>query len=66
MGADGEEPVLVAATPQSLPVADGGLWPRLVMVALGAVMVLVAVLPPLVGRRARRGLPVPAPGGAGS
>ncbi|MBA8808538.1 phosphate ABC transporter substrate-binding protein PstS [Promicromonospora sukumoe] len=64
--ADGAEPVLVAATPQSLPVADGGLWPRLVMVALGAVMVLVAVLPPLVGRRARRGLPVPAPGGAGS
>lgn len=53
------EPVLVAATPQSLPVAGGGLVSQLGMVGLGLVMILAAVLPPVVGKRARTALPVP-------
>ncbi|MFD2797073.1 phosphate ABC transporter substrate-binding protein PstS [Promicromonospora vindobonensis] len=53
------EPVLVAATPQTLPVAGGGFVPQLAMVGLGLVMILAAVLPPLVGKRARTALPVP-------
>lgn len=56
------EPVLVAATPQTIPVADAGIVPRLAMVALGVVMILAAVLPPLVGRRTRKGFVLP-PGG---
>ncbi|WP_369371249.1 phosphate ABC transporter substrate-binding protein PstS [Promicromonospora sp. Populi] len=66
---ENSEPVLVAATPQSLPVAGGGLMPQLVMVGLGLVMILAAVLPPVLGRRTRTALPVPggraARGGAG-
>lgn len=53
------EPVLVAATPQTLPVASGGFVPQLAMVGLGLAMILAAVLPPLVGKRARTSLPVP-------
>jgi hypothetical protein len=52
------EPVLVAATPQTLPVAASGFVPQLVMVGLGLAMILAAVLPPLVGKRARTALPV--------
>ncbi|MFJ3407155.1 phosphate ABC transporter substrate-binding protein PstS [Promicromonospora sp. NPDC090134] len=61
---ENSEPVLVAATPQSLPVAAGGLVPQLVMVGLGLVMILAAVLPPVLGKRARTALPVPAGRGA--
>lgn len=52
------EPVLVAATPQTLPVAGGGFVPQLAMVGLGLAMILAAVLPPVVGKRARTALPV--------
>jgi hypothetical protein len=58
------EPVLVAATPQTLPVAAGGFVPQFAMVGLGLAMILAAVLPPLVGKRARPALPVP--GGRGT
>jgi hypothetical protein len=45
-------------------VAAGGFVPQFAMVGLGLAMILAAVLPPLVGKRARPALPVP--GGRGT
>ncbi|MBE1877647.1 phosphate ABC transporter substrate-binding protein PstS [Myceligenerans pegani] len=51
---------LVSATPQSIPLAESGIVPRLTMGGLGLAMIAGAVLPPLLGRRARPVLPGPA------
>lgn len=49
-------PVLVAATPQSLPVPVSRALPSAAMAAAGAGMFAFAVLPPLLGRRTRKSL----------
>ena len=46
-------PVLVNATPQTIPVAQLGLLAPLAVLAAGVGLLLAAVLPPLLGRRRR-------------
>ncbi|MFC6357157.1 phosphate ABC transporter substrate-binding protein PstS [Luethyella okanaganae] len=56
-------PVLVDATPQSIPVAPVGILPSLAMLGAGGGMLAFAAVPPLLGKRSRRSLfPTPTRG----
>jgi phosphate ABC transporter phosphate-binding protein len=54
-------PVLISATPQTLPVATIGVIAPVVVLVAGAALFAAAVLPPLLGRRRRRKLLLPVP-----
>ncbi|MFG6446483.1 phosphate ABC transporter substrate-binding protein PstS [Microbacterium sp. P07] len=58
-------PLLTNATPQTLPVSQSGMLPGLAMLGAGGGLLAAAVVPPLLGRRARRPVfaPTPTPGG---
>ncbi|WP_167047059.1 phosphate ABC transporter substrate-binding protein PstS [Salinibacterium sp. ZJ454] len=47
-------PVVIAATPQSIPVAAVGILPSLAMVGAGGGMLAFSAVPPILGKRARR------------
>jgi phosphate ABC transporter phosphate-binding protein len=57
-------PTIVAGTPQTLPMAAGGVAPVLATIAAGSGLLAAAALPPLFGRLGRRRSALPLPTGA--
>ncbi|WP_411701263.1 phosphate ABC transporter substrate-binding protein PstS [Conyzicola sp.] len=56
-------PVIIAATPQSIPAPDVGALPSIAMLGAGTGLLAFSALPPLLGKRSRKSLlPDPARG----